>query len=76
MIYPSLTQSNKYEVKHITRAQGVFDINAVTPFLSVLARIREEMGVSLPSQPVSLNLRVQRIKSGVARSINKYINDR
>lgn len=30
MLYPSVTQSNKYETKHINGAQGVFDMNAVT----------------------------------------------
>lgn len=30
MLYPSVAQSNKYEIKHINGAQGVFDVNAVT----------------------------------------------
>lgn len=48
MLYPSLTQSNKYEIKHVKGTQGVFDMNAVTLLLSVLARTREreEMGMS------------------------------
>ena len=56
MLYPSFSQSNENEVKHVKGTQGVFDMKAVTPFLSVLARTREgeEVGVSQLSQHLVL----------------------